>query len=122
MDSEIQTRSLVSRIDSAWRDHAQSQPSVSPKSIDGGLPLMTKEQFIVLMDRLNLTTVDVADLAGTSRRAVEKWRSGKHPVPQLIVLLLLALVEDKISFDWIGEHLERLNPLPTTKAEDHQEA
>jgi transcriptional regulator with XRE-family HTH domain len=87
---------------------------------------MTKEQFIVLMDRLDLSTIDVADLAATSRRAVEKWRSGHHPVPQLAVLLLLALLEEKITFDWIGEKLEELTPTtpdqPPTKAAHRPEA
>lgn len=66
---------------------------------------MTKEELIERMGELELTITDVALVAGTSRRAVEKWRSGMHPVPRAVSLILDAMHDEKIDADWLLEWL-----------------
>jgi hypothetical protein len=66
---------------------------------------LTPEELIERMSELELTVPDVAILAKTTRRAVEKWRAGLHPVPQTLVLLLDALKDGKIDMEWLAERI-----------------
>lgn len=68
---------------------------------------MTPEELIDRMTALELTVADVAILAKTTRRAVEKWRAGIHPVPQSLVLVLDALQEGKIDMEWLAKKISR---------------
>jgi len=63
---------------------------------------LNAEKLRLQMDTLKITVADVALISGTTRRAVEKWRSGEHPPPKLLDLILTALIEQKISIDWIS--------------------
>ena len=62
---------------------------------------MTNGELIARMTELDLSITDVALVGGTSRRAVEKWRSGEHPVPRAIALILDAMQDGKIDGDWL---------------------
>ena len=66
---------------------------------------MTSGELIARMTELDLSITDIALVGGTSRRAVEKWRSGQHPVPRAIALILDAMLDGKIDGDWLIEWL-----------------
>jgi len=59
------------------------------------------DQLRQRMQDAGLTVADIASICGTTRRAVEKWRSGEHPCPRLLMLILTALDQNKIDVDWI---------------------
>ena len=68
---------------------------------------MTNGELIARMTELDLSITDVALVGGTSRRAVEKWRSGQHPVPRTIALILDAMQDGKIDGDWLIDWLSQ---------------
>lgn len=75
------------------------------------MAMMDRTELIERMNELQLSITDVALVAGTSRRAVEKWRSGMHPVPAPICLILDAMKDDKIDGDWLMDWLmNRVGP------------
>lgn len=75
------------------------------------MPAMTRDELIQRMTDLQLSITDVALVAGTTRRAVEKWRSGMHPVPRTVCLVLDAMRDDKIDGDWLLTWLhDRVGP------------
>jgi lipopolysaccharide biosynthesis regulator YciM len=67
---------------------------------------LNAEKLRLQMDTLKITVGDVAIISGTTRRAVEKWRSGEHHPPRLLGIVLTALIENKIDIDWIAHQLE----------------
>ena len=75
---------------------------------------MTKHQnaFNDLVAEVGLSTTDVASIAGVTSRAVYLWRSGKIAPPQSLLLLLQAMVEGKVTREWIDDWLA--NQSPTT--------
>lgn len=77
------------------------------------MPMMDKTELVDRMNALQLSITDVALVAGTTRRAVEKWRSGQHPVPRTVCLVLDAMRDDKIDGDWLMDWLiDRVGPTP----------
>ena len=75
---------------------------------------MTKHQnaFNDLSDEVGLSTTDVASIAGVTSRAVYHWQSGKPAPPQSRIMLLHAVVEGKITREWIDDWVA--NQSPTT--------
>lgn len=71
---------------------------------------MNAEKLRLQMDTLKITVADVALISGTTRRAVEKWRSGEHPPPKLLDLILTALIEQKIDLEWVADVLYPKQP------------
>jgi len=54
---------------------------------------------------LEMSTADLAILLGVTRRSPQFWLAGGGPVPQAASLLLEALKEGLISFDWVEDKL-----------------
>ena len=75
---------------------------------------MTKHQnaFNDLVAEVGLSTTDVASIAGVTSRAVYLWRSGKIAPPQSLIILLHAVVEGKVTREWIDDWVA--NQPPTT--------
>jgi len=57
------------------------------------------------MDKLEFNTNDLAVLMGVTRRAVQLWLTGRSPVPQSCTIILLALLDDKFSLDWLVDQI-----------------
>jgi hypothetical protein len=68
---------------------------------------MTIDELNARMAELELTVADLALIAGTTRRAVEKWRSGMHPVPRMTAIILDAMAANQLSPDWLMDWLAR---------------
>ena len=68
---------------------------------------MTKHRnaFNDLFAEVGLSTTDVASIAGVTSRAVYHWQSGKTAPPQSLLLLLQAMVEGKVTREWIDDWL-----------------
>ncbi len=75
---------------------------------------MTKHQnaFNDLVAEVGLSTADVAPIAGVTTRAVYHWQSGKTAPPQSLLLLLHAVVQGKVTREWIDDWVA--NQSPTT--------
>ena len=67
---------------------------------------MTIDELNARMAQLELTVADMALIAGTTRRAVEKWRAGVHPVPRTVAIILDAMAAGQLSPDWLMDWLE----------------
>ena len=61
--------------------------------------------FNDLVVEIGLSTTDVAAIAGVTTRAVYHWQSGKIAPPQSLILLLQAMVQGKITREWIDDQL-----------------
>ena len=61
--------------------------------------------FNDLVAEVGLSTTDVASIAGVTTRAVYHWQSGKTAPPQSLILLLQAMVQGKITREWIDDQL-----------------
>ena len=68
---------------------------------------MTKPQntFNNLVASVGLSTTDVASIAGVTTRAVYHWQSGKTAPPQSLLLLLQAIMQGKVTREWIDDWL-----------------
>ena len=68
---------------------------------------MTKPQnaFNDLVAEIGLSTTGVASIAGVTSRAVYHWQSGKTAPPQLLLLLLLAIMQGKVTRELIDDWL-----------------
>lgn len=73
---------------------------------------MTKPQntFNDLAAEVGLSTADVAFIAGVTSRAVYHWQSGKIAPPQSLILLLQAMVQGKVTREWIDDQLATQPP------------
>ena len=73
---------------------------------------MTKPQntFNNLVASVGLSTTDVASIAGVTTRAVYHWQSGKIAPPQSLILLLQAMVQGKVTREWIDDRLATQPP------------
>ena len=76
---------------------------------------MTKPEntFNDLVAEVGLSTADVASIAGVTTRAVYHWQSGKIAPPQSLILLLQAMVQGKVTREWIDDWLA--DQPPTTE-------
>ena len=66
--------------------------------------------FNDLAAEVGLSTADVASIAGVTSRAVYHWQSGKIAPPQSLILLLQAMVQGKITREWIDDQLATQPP------------
>ena len=73
---------------------------------------MTKPQnaFNDLVAEIGLSTTGVASIAGVTSRAVYHWQSGKTAPPQSLLLLLQAMVQGKVTREWIDDQLATQPP------------
>ena len=73
---------------------------------------MTKPEntFNDLAAEVGLSTADVASIAGVTSRAVYHWQSGKIAPPQSLILLLQAMVQGKVTREWIDDRLATQPP------------
>ena len=73
---------------------------------------MTKPQntFNNLVASVGLSTTDVASIAGVTTRAVYHWQSGKTAPPQSLLLLLQAIMQGKVTREWIDDRLATQPP------------
>lgn len=62
---------------------------------------MTPTTLKIIMDKQNLSNLDLATIAGVTDRQVRSWLTGAYEIPQLISILLAALDEDLINQDWL---------------------
>ena len=78
---------------------------------------MTKPQnpFNNLVASVGLSTTDVASIAGVTTRAVYHWQSGKIAPPQSLILLLQAMVQGKVTREWIDDRLATQPPKQENK-------
>ena len=66
--------------------------------------------FNNLVAEVGLSTTGVASIAGVTSRAVYHWQSGKIAPPQSLLLLLQAMVQGKITREWIDDQLATQPP------------
>ena len=66
--------------------------------------------FNNLVAEVGLSTTDVASIAGVTSRAVYHWQSGKTAPPQSLLLLLQAMVQGKITREWIDDQVATQPP------------
>ena len=73
---------------------------------------MTKPEntFNDLAAEVGLSTTDVAFIAGVTTRAVYHWQSGKTAPPQSLLLLLQAIMQGKVTREWIDDQLATQPP------------
>lgn len=62
---------------------------------------MTPTTLKSIMDKQNLSNLDLATIAGVTDRQVRSWLTGAYEIPQLVSILLAALDEDLINQDWL---------------------
>ena len=66
--------------------------------------------FNDLAAEVGLSTADVASIAGVTSRAVYHWQSGKIAPPQSLLLLLQAIMQGKVTREWIDDRLATQPP------------
>ena len=66
--------------------------------------------FNDLVVEVGLSTADVASIAGVTTRAVYHWQSGKTAPPQSLLLLLQAIMQGKVTREWIDDRLATQPP------------
>ena len=66
--------------------------------------------FNDLVASVGLSTTDVASIAGVTTRAVYHWQSGKTAPPQSLLLLLQAIMQGKVTREWIDDQLATQPP------------
>ena len=66
---------------------------------------MTPEKLKDIMTKLEFNTNDLAVLMGVTRRAVQLWASGHNPVPQACAIVLMALLEEKVTLEWLVDQI-----------------
>lgn len=62
---------------------------------------MTPTTLKSIMDKQNLSNLDLATIVGVTDRQVRSWLTGAYEIPQLVSILLAALDEDLINQDWL---------------------
>lgn len=60
---------------------------------------MTAESLLAWRRRYGLTQKAAAEAIGCSRRALQQWEAGTHPVPRYIALACAALAYGKPPMD-----------------------
>jgi len=73
---------------------------------------MDKDSLASFMTRHDLLPADVAWMTGKNIRTVQFWLSGKHPVPQLVVMLCMAIDKGAINFEWIVQAVAEMDQPP----------
>ena len=62
---------------------------------------MTPTTLKSIMDKQNLSNLDLATIVGVTDRQVRSWLTGAYEIPQLVSILLAALDENLINQDWL---------------------
>lgn len=52
---------------------------------------MTAEELIQWRKRLRLSQAKAAEMLGCSRRGLQQWEAGQHPIPKSIALAVAAV-------------------------------
>ena len=71
--------------------------------------------FNDLVAEIGLSTTGVASIAGVTSRAVYRWQSGKTAPPQSLLLLLQAIMQGKVTREWIDDQLATQPPKQENK-------
>lgn len=66
---------------------------------------MTPDYLRHFMQEHQLTASDIAVITGKRPRTVRLWLSGSHLIPFTVKLLVIAVAEKRIDFDWILDKL-----------------
>lgn len=69
---------------------------------------MQAPELIDIMGRQQLTTKDLAIMAGVTMRAVQKWIAGQNPIPRSVALVLYAMETKRLSDKWIVHKIVRM--------------
>jgi transcriptional regulator with XRE-family HTH domain len=67
---------------------------------------LTGPELRALMTRHGITVQALADVIGKSNRMIDHYRSGKHEIPRLLVILMAAIDAKAIDTDWLEGFLE----------------
>lgn len=68
---------------------------------------MTKERLLAIMESAGLSRDDLSAVTGRSSRQTYAWTTGAAPVPRTLALLLIALEDRVVSFDWLIEAIRK---------------
>jgi hypothetical protein len=68
---------------------------------------MTKEKLLAIMESAGLTRDDLSAITGRTSRQTYAWTTGEAPVPRPLALVLYALEDGSISFDWLIEAIRK---------------
>ena len=67
---------------------------------------MTPEHLKSIMERQNLSNLDLAAIVGVTDRQVRSWLTGAFRIPHLVSIFLLAMDEGIIPEPWLVEKIE----------------
>jgi len=62
---------------------------------------MTPDNLRSFINDNHLTIADMGLITGKSDRMVQLWLSGDYPIPLLVKILVKALTEKKLTFEWV---------------------
>jgi len=68
---------------------------------------MTKEKLLAIMEIARLSREDLAAVSGRTTRQTYAWTNGEAPVPRPLALVLYALEDNAITFEWLAEAIKR---------------
>ena len=68
---------------------------------------MTKERLLAIMESAQLSRDDLSAVSGRTTRQTYAWTTGEAPVPRPLALVLYALEDNAISFDWLVEAIRK---------------
>lgn len=68
---------------------------------------MTKERLLAIMESAQLSRDDLSAITGRSSRQTYSWTTGEAPVPRALALVLYALEDDLITFNWLIEAIRK---------------
>ena len=68
---------------------------------------MTKERLLAIMESAQLSRDDLSAITGRSSRQTYSWTTGAAPVPRALALVLYALEDDLITFNWLIEAIRK---------------
>jgi hypothetical protein len=66
---------------------------------------LTPDKLKDAMTKLEFNTNDVAVLMGVTRRTPQLWLAGRNPIPQSCALVLLALLDNKVTLEWLVDQI-----------------
>lgn len=66
---------------------------------------MTPDQLKEIMRKLDFTSADVAIVMGVTRRTPQLWLAGRNPIPQSCAIVLLALLDNKVTLEWLVDQI-----------------
>ena len=68
---------------------------------------MTNDELSFAMDRIGMTSADLALIVRRTPRAVENWRAGHSPVPGGVAIVIEAMLRGELSISWVIEYANR---------------